>query len=214
MKSDRNLVECKIGYTEQYAFDTAYRFEADRHGRYVAEIHDQAARAFFLTNSSVYRAVPDEPEDGGAYTPPAPENPLPPHGEREAPKDPDGNAASNEAPSQPEPEPVQNPAPAEDPAPAAQDAPGIGEQPVEDDDDAGEANEPDVIDGEVLEGDVLDGTEAPADAMDETAPNVTRESLEAMTKPEIIELAEKLEIVVVKRDTKPEIIEQLLAGLD
>ena len=211
MKSDRNLVECKIGYTEQFAFDTAYRFEADRHGRYVAEIHDQAARAFFLTNSSVYSAVPDEPESGGAYTPPAPAAPLPPRAKRAAPKDPDGNEAGNEAPAQPDPqpEPEQNPAPAEDPAPAAQDAPGIGDQPAEDDDDAGEANEP-----EGREGDVLEGTEAPADATDETAPNATRESLEAMTKTDIIALAEKLDVVVVKRDTKAEIIDQLLAGLD
>lgn len=215
MKSDRNLVECKIGYTEQFAFDTAYRFEADKHGRHVAEIHDQQARAFFLTNSSVYRAVPDEPVESEAFTPPAPEAPLPPQAERDAPKDPDGNAPSNEAPEQPDPtpQPEQNPAPAEDPAPATQAAPGIGEQAAEDD-DAGEANEPETIAGEVLEGDATDGTEAPAEATDETAPNVTLESLEAMTKTDIIALAEKLDVVVVKRDTKAEIIDQLLAGLD
>ena len=188
MKSDRNLVECLIGYTAQFALDAEYRFEADRFGRHVAEIHDQRAKAFFLTNSAIYRAVPDEPENVEVFVPPAPESPLPPQDERPAPVDPDDNAPSEAAPP-----------------PATQDAPGIGDQ-AADDDDVGEANEP-----AVFEGDVLDGTEAPADAPSQP---ITKESLEAMTKHAIIELAEKLDVVVVKRDGKAEIIEQLLAGLD
>lgn len=212
MKFDRNLVQCKVGYTEQFAFDTAYRFEADKHGRHVAEIHDQQARAFFLTNSSVFVSVPDEPEETTAYTPPAPANPLPPQSQRPAPLDPDGNAP--DPAKAPEPELEQNPAPA---------APGIGDQVA---DDADEANEPDVLEGEVLEADDIgvgsDGaTQTPAETPEQTAegesdtaPAITKESLEAMTKPDIIELAEKLDVVVVKRDTKAEIIEQLLAGLE
>lgn len=42
-------IECKLGATEQIVLGNAYSFQRDRHGRYVAEVHDDRAAQMFLS---------------------------------------------------------------------------------------------------------------------------------------------------------------------
>lgn len=272
MTSLRNLVQCKLGYTEQYANDQEYRFELDAFGRNVAEIHDQVARAFFLTNSAVYIAVPDVPADAEAKLPQP--DVIPAQGKRQ-------KKTEKRSPLLPTVQPykgytaeirydegadelvgavVDGPAtiqftaktadelqeafhasvdaydaaaelqdPANETGDGEQEGGDGSEQEGEGTDDAddeqgdgddtsasGTADAPGLMlggaGGEGSADGSAEGTGSSETPSDGSTLHYTADMLNKLTKPEIIALADDLEIVVINRDPKAKIIEQFLAG--
>ncbi|MCA1490084.1 hypothetical protein I6F11_04020 [Ensifer sp. NBAIM29] len=60
MSDSKQLIECTAGAAETSIAGTGYRFERDRYGRFVAEVHNLVHRACLLSVVH-YRAVPDHP---------------------------------------------------------------------------------------------------------------------------------------------------------
>ncbi|MBD9539919.1 hypothetical protein IB276_10680 [Ensifer sp. ENS04] len=60
--SDKQLIECLLGARETSIGGDTYRFERDRHGRFVSDVQSLVHRACLLSVVH-YREVPEHPED-------------------------------------------------------------------------------------------------------------------------------------------------------